>query len=152
MRITRSFLVLVSLAVASFLGAALAQNPDTDSPQKASFNQTVEQNAQGMIDEGRQTFRFATFGDEAFWGDQLHLHEAIEGQKLGGVGPGVSPASALAVGLKVDVDALRGKWAARFLSSVLVTPVDIVRDALAEGTFRIMNTGLGNRAEDRLAA
>jgi len=54
--------------------------------------------------------------------------------------------------LKVDADALRGKWAARFLSSVLVTPVDIVRDALAEGTFWIMNTGLGNRAEDRLAA
>jgi len=25
-----------------------------------------------MIDEGRQTFRFATFGDEAFWGGQLH--------------------------------------------------------------------------------
>ncbi len=44
--------------------------------------------------------------DEAFWGDQLQLHRAIEGANLGGVGPGVSPRTALAVGLKVDVDAL----------------------------------------------
>jgi hypothetical protein len=63
-------------------------------------------NAKQMADEGKQTFRFDTFGDEAFWGDTLKLHEAIEGAKLGGVGPGVSPATALAVGLKVDVDAL----------------------------------------------
>jgi hypothetical protein len=56
--------------------------------------------------EGRHTFRFDTFGDEDFWGGQLRIHEAIEGAKLGGVGGGVSPKTALAVGLKVDVDAL----------------------------------------------
>lgn len=59
-----------------------------------------------LIAEGRQIFRFDTFGDEDFWGGQLRLHEAIEGEKFGGVGPGVSPATALSVGLKVDVDAL----------------------------------------------
>src|SRR5262245_21210636 len=59
-----------------------------------------------MINEGRQTFRFDTFGDEAFWGDALQLHRAIAGAKLGGVGPGVSPKTALAVGLKVVMDAL----------------------------------------------
>src|SRR6202140_5261688 len=59
-----------------------------------------------MMKEGQETFRFDTFGDEAFWGDTLKLHRAIEGAKLGGVGTGVSPATALAVGLKVDVDAL----------------------------------------------
>jgi hypothetical protein len=63
-------------------------------------------NATRMIGEGRRTFRFDTFGDEAFWGDTLRLHEAIEGARLGGVGPGVSPRTALNVGLKVDVDAL----------------------------------------------
>ena len=63
-------------------------------------------NAAQMVEEGRQTFRFATFGDEAFWGDTLHLHQAIAGANLGGAGPGVSPAQALALGLKVDVDAL----------------------------------------------
>jgi hypothetical protein len=59
-----------------------------------------------VLTEGRHTFRFDTFGDEAFWGDTLRLHEAIEGSALGGVGPGVSPGTALAVGLKVDVAAL----------------------------------------------
>ena len=66
----------------------------------------VAQNAQNLIQAGRQTFRFDTFGDEAFWGGTLQLHQAIEGAALGGVGPGVSPATALAVGLKVDADAL----------------------------------------------
>ena len=62
--------------------------------------------AQRSIEAGRETFRFDTFGDEAFWGDALRLHEAIAGAANGGVGDGVSPATALAVGLKVDVDAL----------------------------------------------
>lgn len=61
---------------------------------------------QELISQGKQIFRFDTFGDEDFWGGQLKLHQAIEGAKFGGVGPGVSPATALAVGLKVDSDAL----------------------------------------------
>jgi hypothetical protein len=59
-----------------------------------------------MVEEGRWIFRYDTFGDEAFWGDTLKLHQAIEGSRFGGVGPGVSPATALAVGLKVDAEAL----------------------------------------------
>jgi hypothetical protein len=66
----------------------------------------IAQNAQRLIQEGRQTFRFDTFGDEHFWGDTLKLHQAIEGSARGGVGAGVSPATALSVGLKVDADAL----------------------------------------------
>jgi hypothetical protein len=58
------------------------------------------------LQRGQRTFRYDTFGDEAFWGDALRLHEAIAGQANGGVGPGISPRTALAVGLKVDVDAL----------------------------------------------
>jgi hypothetical protein len=65
-------------------------------------------NAAALLEEGRRTFRFDTFGDEAFWGGQLELHKAIEGASLGGVGAGVSPRTALALGLKVDVDALPG--------------------------------------------
>lgn len=67
---------------------------------------STARNERHLIQEGRQTFRFDTFGDEAFWGDTLKLHQTIEGSALGGVGPGVSPATALAVGLKVDADAL----------------------------------------------
>ena len=64
--------------------------------------------ARRKVKLGQQTFRFDTFGDEAFWGDTLKLHQAIEGSHLGGVGNGVSPAGALGLGLKVDVDALPG--------------------------------------------
>ncbi len=62
--------------------------------------------ARQMLQEGRQIFRYDTFGSEAFWGDTLKLYQAIAGEKNGGVGPGVSPKTALSVGLKVDMDAL----------------------------------------------
>jgi hypothetical protein len=84
-------------------GLALAHHAFGDGGQD-----TIAQNAQSMIQAGRQTFRFDTFGDESFWGDTLKLHQAIEGSGFGGVGAGVSPATALAVGLKVDADALPG--------------------------------------------
>ena len=75
--------------------------------QKASAQtETARNNSERTLKEGQQTFRFDTFGDEAWWGDTLHLHEAIEGVKFGGIGPGISPATALSLGLKVDLDAL----------------------------------------------
>src|SRR3954462_1573378 len=69
-----------------------------------TFVATVEQNVDDMFGRGLQVFRFDTFGDERFWSDTLKLHQAIAGARNGGVGPGVSPATALAVGLKLDVD------------------------------------------------
>jgi hypothetical protein len=77
----------------------------TVSSVSASGTDPDEQNrkaAEQLFEQGRQIFRFDTFGDEAFWGDSLKLHQAIKGEALGGVGPGVSPTTALAVGLKVD--------------------------------------------------
>jgi hypothetical protein len=70
------------------------------------FGATDHSNSQPTVKQGQQTFRFDTFEDEAWWGDTLHLHQAIEGDKFGGVGPGISPATALSLGLKVDLDAL----------------------------------------------
>jgi hypothetical protein len=70
------------------------------------FATAIPEDANQTANDGKQTFRFDTFGDEAFWGDTLQLHKAIEGAALGGVGAGVSPNTALSVGLKVDVDAL----------------------------------------------
>jgi hypothetical protein len=66
----------------------------------------IDESAGRLVDQGREIFRHDTFGDEDFWGGKLRLHEAIAGADHGGVGPGLSPATALAVGLKVDVDAL----------------------------------------------
>jgi cytochrome c peroxidase len=68
--------------------------------------------AVSLFQQGRQIFRQDTFGDEAFWGDTLHLNQAIAGAKSGGVGPGVSPKTALSVGLKVDATAIPPKTAA----------------------------------------
>lgn len=59
-----------------------------------------------LLNEGRDIFRYDTFGSEEFWGGALRLHEAISGQSNGGMGEGVSPIMALGVGLKVDVGAL----------------------------------------------
>lgn len=76
------------------------------SPHDPSGDGRLEAGALAKLREGRRIFRYDTFGDQAFWGDTLKLHQAIAGAALGGVGPGISPATALAVGLKVDSDAL----------------------------------------------
>ena len=73
---------------------------------RQSSDDPVAQNSVRMVDEGRRIFRHDTFGDEAFWGGTLQLHRAIAGERFGGVGPGVSPTTALSVGLKVDAEAL----------------------------------------------
>jgi hypothetical protein len=65
----------------------------------------VEEN-QSLINEGKQIFRYDAFGDEDFWSGLLHLDKAIAGSANGGFGPGVSPKTALSVGLKVDAAAL----------------------------------------------
>jgi hypothetical protein len=62
-----------------------------------------------LVAEGKEIFRNDTFGDEKYWTDTLRMHAVIQS--------GVSPAAALAVGLKVDADAL---------------PAD-VKDALSKG-------------------
>ncbi|MBL1213289.1 MAG: T9SS type A sorting domain-containing protein [Ignavibacteriae bacterium] len=72
----------------------------------SSYEYDIRENANNMLDEGQEIFRHDSFGSESFWGDALKLHTTIAGDSLGGVGPGLSPVQALALGLKVDVDAL----------------------------------------------
>ena len=116
MRISfRTLLVcLVGVASVGFL-AAFVQSSAADSSAAAErakplrgADSAIRAHALEALEEGRKTFRFDTFGDEVFWGDTLKLHQAIAGAANGGVGDGLSPAKALAVGLKVDVDALPG--------------------------------------------
>jgi len=86
------------------------QGPPAQSKAKKekgrNFDAEIVANVNEFLEDGRETFRFDTFGDEVFWGGQLQLHQAIKGAALGGVGPGISPATAISLGLKVDVDAL----------------------------------------------
>ena len=90
--------IVIGLGFLGVHSVARAQ-AEGDSQQQNIRADTALKNARNMISEGRQTFRFDTFGDEAFWGDKLKLHEAIEGAKFGGVGPGLTPRDALALGL-----------------------------------------------------
>lgn len=71
-----------------------------------AVSKALQESSLKTIQEGQRTFRYDTFGDEQFWGGTLNLHKAIAGSKLGGVGSGVSPKTALALGLKVDSEAL----------------------------------------------
>lgn len=91
--------VLAAVGVVLILGGLASQIMSQD-------GDPVEEYALRLIEEGRQIFRYDTFGDEVFWGDTLKMHQAIAGEANGGVGPGVSPNTALSVGLKVDMDAL----------------------------------------------
>jgi cytochrome c5 len=99
-------IALLLLAAAITLVFVNSRGSEASPVQTTESEFQTDANAQRMLAEGKQTFRFDTFGDEAFWSDALQLHRAIAGANNGGVGPGVSPATALAVGLKVDVDAL----------------------------------------------
>jgi hypothetical protein len=72
-------------------------------PPKEETDPTVAA-ATRMIEEGRETFRYDTFGDEAFWGDTLRLHETVRT---------LSPNAALDLGLKVDAAALPEELVAR---------------------------------------
>ena len=86
-------------ASASGLYSCTTAKVETSTPEsKRAINAHAEQ----MLNEGRDIFRFDTFGDEAFW-VQTRLHDAIAGEKNGGVGPGLSPNDALKLGLKVDL-------------------------------------------------
>jgi hypothetical protein len=95
------FPLMIALMVMGVF-ALYSEQKHLSSPQDAIVNRNGEQ----LVDRGRNIFRFDTFGDQDFWGGTLQLHRAIEGAANGGVGPGVSPATALSVGLKVDQDAL----------------------------------------------
>jgi cytochrome c peroxidase len=97
---------LMTLAGVAFATTILLTAAPQSTPPASAVDAAGRSRAARLIEEGRQAFRFDTFGDEAFWGDTLKLHTAIEGARFNGVGPGVSPATALGVGLKVDVDAL----------------------------------------------
>lgn len=102
--------LLFSLPAAWLIHGSL---PAESAPSLSKRDRQLQEDVLKLLAEGKQTFRYDTFGDEVFWGDALQRHRAIAGAALGGVGDGVSPATALAVGLKVDMDALPRDLVAR---------------------------------------
>jgi mono/diheme cytochrome c family protein len=76
-------------------GATAVPQPTT---VPAAVSPAAGQAPAALIEEGRQVFRFDTFGDEQLWTNTLRLHEVVE--------KAVDPTTALKVGLKVDADVL----------------------------------------------
>src|SRR5687768_15262362 len=111
------FLVTLSLLSFVFVSNILIQCKTTKTDKRTAgdmsgdpkdFNDAIERNSKELFEKGRAVFRFETFGDEVFWTDQLQLHKAIADEKHGGIGKGLAPKDALAVGLKVDLAILPG--------------------------------------------
>lgn len=86
--------VLLSAALAAALAGCDASS---EGDARAADNATSRHLSPALIAQGRQIFRYDTFGDEQLWTDRLRMNEVV--QQL-------DPLTALAVGLKVDADAL----------------------------------------------
>src|SRR5215207_6181807 len=97
---------LALAAVVLVAGALLGFTPFSAGSSGQQAERYASRPAAQLLTEGRRVFRYDTFGDQSFWGGALQLHRAIAGAANGGVGPGLSPKSALAAGLKVDAAAL----------------------------------------------
>ena len=86
----RVLITVVALATATL--AVGCGGSDDGAAQQMAAQQAA------LAAQGKQIFRFETFGDETKWTDQLRMHEVIR--------TAVDPVTALKVGLKVDADAL----------------------------------------------
>jgi mono/diheme cytochrome c family protein len=84
----RSFLITTVLVSFGAVALVVACNQTTG----------LSQDDAALIAQGKDIFRFDTFGDETFWTDTLRMHEVIRSA--------VDPTTALSVGLKVDTDSL----------------------------------------------
>ncbi|HEX6705569.1 MAG TPA: hypothetical protein VF169_12475 [Albitalea sp.] len=80
-------MLVATMGVLAFAGGCGGSDDDDAAAAQAA-----------LVAQGKQIFRFETFGDEAKWTDTLRMHEVIAAA--------VDPTTALSVGLKVDVDAL----------------------------------------------
>jgi cytochrome c5 len=85
------------LVLSAMFVAGIALSRAKDGNKKASFLGSADENAERLIDQGRKIFRFDTYGDEAFWTDQLQIQRAVNR---------LTPRNALSLGLKVDINAL----------------------------------------------
>jgi hypothetical protein len=79
----------------------------------------TESAAPAQAGDGKQIFRFDTFGDEQFWTDTLRMHEVIQSS--------VSPATALSVGLKVDSAALPANFLATHDLNSPATTLELIK-------------------------
>jgi len=119
MRYKRQIIVITVMAALITLAQCSKSYNKTDNENGTMAQKAGSAKTKSLIEQGKQIFRFDNFGDTAFWSGVLHIDKAILGSNLGGFGPGVSPATALSVGLKVDVDALPPEVVQRIKSGTI---------------------------------
>ncbi|HEU4774301.1 MAG TPA: c-type cytochrome [Lysobacter sp.] len=85
--------LLITLAAATSAGCGLS----SEGQAQAAEHPANPALTPALIAEGQQIFRYDTFGDEQLWTDRLRMHEVVAT---------IDPITALAVGLKVDSEAL----------------------------------------------
>ncbi|MDP2344808.1 MAG: hypothetical protein Q8O67_27930 [Deltaproteobacteria bacterium] len=106
---------------------------------RRSFNDDVEANAARLFAEGQAAFRWDTFGNEAFWGDELGLHEALLQ---------LTPRELLELGLKLDVSAMPARLARGLRLDDPNTTADLLRAGAVVGVVvvqerkRIVSVGV----------
>ncbi|HET7061398.1 MAG TPA: hypothetical protein VFI43_04395, partial [Nitrosospira sp.] len=73
----------IQVAWVSNTPTATASDSDKIGKPVTHLDRQIDKHAQRTVAEGRHIFRFDTFGDEAFWGDTIKLHQAIQGKRFG---------------------------------------------------------------------
>jgi hypothetical protein len=106
------------IVAAVFSSSGRAQAPQPIAPPHSSSASGAHKA------DGQAIFRFDTFGDEQLWTDVLRMQDVIDA---------VDPATALAVGLKVDVDALPSAITAALRAG----EVDLTDPAVTRGLIRL---------------
>jgi cytochrome c5 len=102
-------------------------------PSRAVVEAANAEDAQASTKQGQQIFRYDTFGDEQLWTDVLQMQNVVST---------VSPATALAVGLKVDVDALP----AEVIAALQANQVDLNDPAVTLALLKL-NAVVGIKGE-----
>jgi hypothetical protein len=97
---------VLAFAVVVLVGGVLGADRDERDERLEGNDAAIRDHAAKLVRDGREIFRFDSFGSEAFWGGGLRLHQTIAGAANGGIGPGLTPRAALSLGLKVDAEAL----------------------------------------------
>jgi mono/diheme cytochrome c family protein len=109
-----AFVIAIEFALSGFAAGTVAEQTAAPSHHELGIR----------VRDGKAIFRFDTFGDEQLWTDVLRMHEVI---------PSVDPATALAVGLKVDVEALP----AALIAALRAGDVDLTDPAVTVELLRL---------------
>jgi len=91
-------LIILSGCVSNQTSDEKGRTASSDAPATTGTGPASDDMSPETLSQGREIFRFDTFGNEPFWTDTLRMHEVIE--------QSVDPTTALKVGLKVDADVL----------------------------------------------